>query len=149
MPRSRSRSMLSMNCARRSRSVSAPVASSRRSASVDLPWSMCAMIEKLRIRCVGVDIEGRAGGRGSSSYRARDLSSKCFLGLAPRGDVERELSGQVVLLQLEHEIDPLADVLGDGHLGLAVQQLELLALLRRDVDGRRDLLRSEEHTSEL
>ena len=37
MPRSRSRSMLSRNWALRSRSLSAPVASSSRSASVDLP----------------------------------------------------------------------------------------------------------------
>src|SRR5215216_6452376 len=49
MPRSRSRSMLSRTCASISRSESAPVTSSRRSASVDLPWSMCAMIEKFRI----------------------------------------------------------------------------------------------------
>ena len=32
-----------------SRWVSAPVSSSRRSASVDLPWSMCAMMQKLRM----------------------------------------------------------------------------------------------------
>src|SRR5882672_11389976 len=127
MPRSRSRSMLSMNCARRSRSVSAPVASSRRSASVDLPWSMWAMIEKLRIRCVGVDICGEAGG---------DERRWLLLG---RWDLEGELSRNVMPLLLEHEVDPLPDVLRDGHLGLAVQQLQLLALLRRDVDGRRDL----------
>ena len=64
IPRSRSRSMLSMNCALRSRSVSASVASSSRSASVDLPWSMWAMMEKLRIRRVGVDIgAGRPAAR--------------------------------------------------------------------------------------
>src|SRR5216684_4496754 len=32
------------------RSVSAPVISRRRSASVDLPWSMCAMMQKLRMK---------------------------------------------------------------------------------------------------
>jgi hypothetical protein len=49
MPRSRSRSMESRNCARASRSETALVACKRRSASVLLPWSMWAMMEKLRI----------------------------------------------------------------------------------------------------
>jgi hypothetical protein len=39
--------------------VSAFVASSSRSASVDLPWSMWAMIEKLRMRLVGVGMNVR------------------------------------------------------------------------------------------
>src|SRR5438128_4541311 len=37
-----------------SRGATVSVASSRRSASVDLPWSMWAMIEKLRIRSWGM-----------------------------------------------------------------------------------------------
>src|SRR6266480_215388 len=49
MPRSRSRSMESRTCSCISRWVSAPVISSRRSASVDLPWSMCAMMQKFRM----------------------------------------------------------------------------------------------------
>src|SRR5213078_4477143 len=49
MPRSRSRSMESSTCSCISRWVSAPVISSRRSASVDLPWSMCAMMQKFRM----------------------------------------------------------------------------------------------------
>src|SRR5262245_61756350 len=52
MPRSRSRSMSSRNCDDISRFDTVPVRSSRRSASVDFPWSMCAMIEKLRMRAV-------------------------------------------------------------------------------------------------
>src|SRR5262249_12161576 len=51
MPRSRSRSIESSTCASISRFWSAPVISRKRSASVDLPWSMCAMTEKLRMRC--------------------------------------------------------------------------------------------------
>jgi hypothetical protein len=47
MPRSRSRSMESSTWACISRAVSDPVSSSRRSASVDLPWSICAMIAKV------------------------------------------------------------------------------------------------------
>src|ERR1700687_3090277 len=49
MPRSRSRSMESRTCSCISRWVSAPVISSKRSASVDLPWSMCAMMQKFRM----------------------------------------------------------------------------------------------------
>ena len=49
MPRSRSRSMVSRTCSIISRAESAPVTSSRRSARVDLPWSMCAMMEKFRM----------------------------------------------------------------------------------------------------
>ena len=41
--------MASRTCASISRACRAPVSSRKRSASVDLPWSMCAMIEKLRI----------------------------------------------------------------------------------------------------
>src|SRR5689334_22312686 len=51
MPRSRSRSMESSTCSCISRSESAPVISSKRSASVDLPWSMCAMMQKFRMNC--------------------------------------------------------------------------------------------------
>src|SRR6187402_1530476 len=49
MPRSRSRSMASRTWASISRAWSAPVTSRMRSARVDLPWSMWAMIEKLRM----------------------------------------------------------------------------------------------------
>ena len=49
-PRSRSRSIESSTCARMSRPVTVFVTSRMRSASVDFPWSMWAMIEKLRMR---------------------------------------------------------------------------------------------------
>ena len=49
MPRSRSRSMESRNCSLISRWVRAPVRSISRSERVVLPWSMWAMIEKLRM----------------------------------------------------------------------------------------------------
>ena len=45
-----------------------------------------------------------------------------------------------MLVVLEHHVDPLADVHGDGDLGPLVQELEALVLLGRDVDGRRDFL---------
>ena len=50
MPRSRSSSIESSTCSRISRSDTVRVSCRMRSASVDLPWSMCAMIEKLRMR---------------------------------------------------------------------------------------------------
>ena len=49
MPRSRSRSIESSTCSAISRSARPPHVWMKRSASVDLPWSMCAMIEKLRM----------------------------------------------------------------------------------------------------
>jgi len=49
MPRSRSISIASSSWAFMSRSATVPVSWISRSASVDLPWSICATIEKLRI----------------------------------------------------------------------------------------------------
>jgi hypothetical protein len=49
MPRSRSRSMRSSTCSRISRSATVLVICSMRSASVDFPWSMWAIMEKLRM----------------------------------------------------------------------------------------------------
>src|SRR5216684_9003864 len=62
MPRSRSISIVSSTCSRISRASSPPQAWISRSASVDLPWSICAMIAKLRIWLSGVmDAEHRVG----------------------------------------------------------------------------------------
>ena len=49
IPRSRSRSIESSTCARIARGSTVFVISRMRSASVDFPWSMWAMIEKLRM----------------------------------------------------------------------------------------------------
>src|SRR3954469_19424598 len=49
MPRSRSSSIESRSCGRCLRGSTAPVTSRMRSARVDFPWSMWAMIEKLRM----------------------------------------------------------------------------------------------------
>ncbi len=54
IPRSRSMSMRSRYCARIARASTTPVIWSIRSASVDLPWSMCAMMQKFRISSGGV-----------------------------------------------------------------------------------------------
>ena len=60
MPRSRSMSIRSRYCARIARSSTTPVSWSIRSASVDLPWSMWAMMQKFRIRSGGVAWGGNA-----------------------------------------------------------------------------------------
>src|SRR3569623_227401 len=73
---------------------------------------MWAMIEKLRMRWMGVDMK----------------------------DVRAQLAGQVSALALEDHIDALADEFGDRDLGLVVKLLQPLTLLGRDVDGCGDLL---------
>src|SRR5215213_2945510 len=50
IPRSRSRSMESSSCARINLESTVRVSSRMRSASVDLPWSIWAMMQKLRMR---------------------------------------------------------------------------------------------------
>src|SRR3954465_4172056 len=60
MPRSRSMSMRSRYWARMSRSLTMPVMPSMRSARVDLPWSMWAMMQKLRMNDGAVDAGCRA-----------------------------------------------------------------------------------------
>ena len=62
MPRSRSKSMVSSTCSRMSRGLIAPVRSNRRSARVDLPWSMWAMMQKLRMRATSLTLRTVDGG---------------------------------------------------------------------------------------
>src|SRR5690606_30283570 len=64
IPRSRSIGLLSSTCASISRSVRPPHSWMMRSASVDLPWSTWAMMEKLRICRIGSDM-GRRQRRSS------------------------------------------------------------------------------------
>ena len=80
IPRSRSRSIESSSCGMCLRASTAPVSSRMRSASVDLPWSMWAMIEKLRI-CVHGPTE--YGERPAQSISAGG-SSALPVGAAPR-----------------------------------------------------------------
>src|SRR5690606_12951218 len=57
IPRSRSIGLLSSTCASISRSVRPPHSWMMRSASVDLPWSTWAMMEKLRMLRIGPGCE--------------------------------------------------------------------------------------------
>src|SRR5215212_9610393 len=64
MPFSRSRSIESRTWLVIWRASMVCVSSSSRSASVDLPWSICAMIEKLRRRSWGMVTRRQCSGRG-------------------------------------------------------------------------------------
>ena len=85
MPRSRSRSMSSRSCACISRWVTAPVRSRMRSARVDLPWSIWAMIEKLRMWEAGRHGFGTGSEVGKRRRRAAEPISWRSCG---RGRVE-------------------------------------------------------------
>src|SRR5512132_2608704 len=78
MPRSRSSSMESSSCGRCPRST-APVSSRKRSARVDLPWSMWAMMEKLRIRSIWPAMSMASGAPRTirSRSRAVERSGSC------------------------------------------------------------------------
>src|SRR6478609_250785 len=85
IPRSRSMSMRSRYCARMSRSATTPVSCSIRSASVDLPWSIWAMMQKFRI-CAGavkvlsakllMGISWWTGEYALPGYRARAVATQ-------------------------------------------------------------------------
>src|SRR3954469_15386825 len=96
MPRSRSRSIESSTCARMYRGSTVCVISRMRSASVDFPWSMWAMIEKLRMWSCAAMRPSRIGG-GSARAPAQpphdDLLEPLGLGNAlhqHRGRVDGE-----------------------------------------------------------
>jgi hypothetical protein len=59
MPRSRSISMESSTCSTMSRAATAPVTWISRSARVDLPWSIWATMEKLRMFSMGCAVMAR------------------------------------------------------------------------------------------
>src|SRR3954454_20025096 len=68
IPFSRSRSMLSRTCSFILPRGIVLVISSRRSASVDLPWSMCAMMQKFRTSERGImgGLEKHPAGEGKA-----------------------------------------------------------------------------------
>src|SRR5687768_13338360 len=75
--------MVSSSCSRIWRFSTAPVASMSRSARVDLPWSMCATMQKFRmVDCdMGGKIGGEAGKRGggeAEAVRAIDEASRHY-----------------------------------------------------------------------
>src|SRR6185503_14121900 len=99
MPRSRSISMESSTCSFISRTSSPPVIWISRSASVDFPWSMWAMIAKLRIWSSGVVIEFLAVRRACSIATA-GVKGLWADGRAPPAFAE-QLSGAAEVDQLQ------------------------------------------------
>src|SRR5438094_199296 len=83
MPRSRSRSMSSRYCAAISRGDTAPVRSRRRSASVDFPWSMCAMMEKFRMLAVSRGVSAMGSRARGALPEERDRLPEAV----PEGDL--------------------------------------------------------------
>src|SRR3954452_24140181 len=121
MPRSRSRSIESSTWARIDRGSTVFVISRMRSASVDFPWSMWAMIEKLRM-CAwsAMDARLRIGADGPVGSERRDDRERLVVrdrdGIATRvlGPVERAVGagaqGRVGLALHRHR-----DADRDGH----------------------------------
>src|SRR5436190_1896596 len=102
---------------------------------------MCAMIEKLRMNFGSAGMKGRVALSGArlrarvelARTRRRGYGQALLLrGLRRTGGVQAHLARQDVLVVLEHEVDALADVDGDRHLGPLVEQSEAIRLLRRD-----------------
>src|SRR4029077_3655567 len=120
MPRSRSSSMSPRNCSDISRAETAPVRSSRRSASVDFPWSMWAMMEKLRMRAVSRS--ERIYGRGTRYATERRSARSKPLHRPPEPVLERHLG------------PPAEDL---GRAPRVDHAPPLLALLRRTVPDLR------------
>ena len=75
---------------------------------------------RLAVIDVGDDgeVADEAGRRGHEREGRRVAAA-----LAPAGDVKRELPGEIVPFFFEHQIDPLADVLGDRDRVLAFKSL--------------------------
>src|SRR2546423_8164990 len=90
MPRSRSSSIESRSCGRCLRGSTAPVLSRMRSASVDLPWSMCAMIEKLRMFRAGAVTEEMLRAPDAAHDEIADLASLVDPHRRDRHRVDRE-----------------------------------------------------------
>src|SRR5262245_32685233 len=85
MPRSRSMSIRSRYCARALRSSTTPVSCSTRSASVDLPWSVCAMMQQFLMIAGAVRPDG--GGallEGTNRPSEDDVWGRVILPRGPR-----------------------------------------------------------------
>src|SRR5262249_54733833 len=129
MPRSRSRSMSSRNCDDISRFDTVPVRSRRRSASVDLPWSMCAMIEKLRM--CAVSRGGLPGPASDGPYgRAAASASTAAAGASAGAARAEELHRARQTVAQRHLGPPAEDLAGATDVDHAAA---LLAALRRPV----------------
>src|SRR6185312_8256403 len=125
MPRSRSIGLSSSTCASISRSDKPPQIWMMRSASVDLPWSTCAMMEKLRMCCMGRERRRRAAQtrdyRTALPFPARGKGSwwRLFLGNGDR----HEPAGAVARDQQQHGVAGLYGGRGGLERSHAVDRL--------------------------
>src|SRR5262245_44014483 len=116
MPRSRSISIESSTCSTISRSSSPPVSWISRSASVDLPWSIWATIEKLRVlsmaaAVMAAPIRPRVGW-GKDVFRSLLRQAFCLRGHRLR---RRQYGLDDALHRLaQHRRDLEAELLGLG-----------------------------------
>src|SRR5690242_3487306 len=102
MPRSRSMSIRSRYWARICRASMMPVRSSIRSANVDLPWSMWAMMQKFRMRAGSVDTHhGRMTETGIGPVAAGVRVAYDDLPAPVRGWVDSTLGSPVVQAQTQ------------------------------------------------
>src|SRR5665648_182768 len=140
IPRSRSRSIRSSICSCISRSATVLVICRMRSASVDLPWSMWAMMEKLRIwekasmrpRIVpqAAKAEGQTHPRGAALEHAHPVDFVV-------GHVFWEEGDPVTSQDLRGRIRPTAVHHGEAHFLLG--EAHLFAKVRdRPIPIRRD-----------
>src|SRR5450759_2548322 len=118
IPRSRSSSILSRSCSFMSRAATVPVTSRTRSASVDLPWSMWAMMLKLRMWSSAVTTANDTGcGRGGRPAAASVRRHRRPSSPPP------ELSHGGELLELEDLGEPEVDEAAGGFGPLLVTVL--------------------------
>ena len=89
MPRSRSRSIESSTCACISRASRPPQVWMKRSASVDLPWSTWAMMEKLRIRFIGAGNPARRRCKGRDYTCSACRTRGCIVNTLAEHDAAR------------------------------------------------------------
>src|SRR5438093_769524 len=94
IPRSRSMSIRSRYCARMSRSSTTPVNCNIRSASVDFPWSMWAMMQKLRICSGGVNVVSANVVTQWSFWGSTVTVPSSHVWSGQPGDVHRHLDGR-------------------------------------------------------
>src|SRR3954453_19723943 len=116
MPRSRSMSIESRYCSRMSRASTAPVSSRMRSDSVDLPWSIWAMIERLRMRSRAVVMGFDRPLSPSIAMFGINDSDEGFTGSEP-ADVLGDPVGQ----KRRRHLGRVADVRGDDAVGRGPQ----------------------------
>src|SRR6185312_106463 len=107
IPRSRSRSIESRTCSRICRGSTVLVISRMRSASVDFPWSMWAMIEKFRMCAWSAIRRSNLGACGRTAHQPVHEAGHPALG------VDRALAARAAALG-DEAVDP-------GQLVLAAQ----------------------------